>query len=260
MLGDRLQHCREGVGAGKQPADAACLYLLASQTSPVTHTCWAADQWLQVVLADEEGCIAGLLGNKLRLNPEWSNPQGGWLWVVVGAGSRTGITILRPFQCFCLTVQGQCVLLFAGEWLVGAKAAYELFPAGLKSRLQVGCGYCLSAVLQAVGSARHVSLTCPTAALPQRERKKRWAEKQRAAVADAVAAAAKFWKEHPGGVSGLSDELKKEREELEARVKLLAELDEKYEDLGEAAAAVAPCTVVLTLVVFPWGGTGSADC
>lgn len=99
-----------------------------------------------------------------------------------------------------------------------------------------------------------MSLTCPTAALPQRERKKRWAEKQRAAVADAVAAAAKFWKEHPGGVSGLSDELKKEREELEARVKLLAELDEKYEDLGEAAAAVAPCTVVLTLVVFPWGG------
>lgn len=142
MLGDRLQHCREGVGAGKQPADAACLYLLASQTSPVTHTCWAADQWLQVVLADEEGCIAGLLGNKLRLNPEWSNPQGGWLWVVVGAGSRTGITILRPFQCFCLTVQGQCVLLFAGEWLVGAKAAYELFPAGLKSRLQVAVIAC----------------------------------------------------------------------------------------------------------------------
>jgi hypothetical protein len=26
----------------------------------------------------------------------------------------------------------------AGDWRVGSKAAYELFPAGLKSRLQVG--------------------------------------------------------------------------------------------------------------------------
>ena len=25
---------------------------------------------------DEDGCIEGLYGNKLRLNPEWSNPSG----------------------------------------------------------------------------------------------------------------------------------------------------------------------------------------
>ena len=50
-----------------------------------------------------------------------------------------------------------------------------------------------------------------------------------------MAAAARFGREHPaaaGGAAGLSDALKKEKEEVDARVKLLAELDEKYEDLG----------------------------
>jgi 3-methyladenine DNA glycosylase/8-oxoguanine DNA glycosylase len=60
-----------------------------------------------------------------------------------------------------------------------------------------------------------------------------------------VAARAAFAKQHGAG-GGLSEELKKERDELEARVKLLAELDEKYEDLGEAAAppgeSAARCT------------------
>ncbi|PRW39066.1 Tripeptidyl-peptidase 2 isoform A [Chlorella sorokiniana] len=116
----------------------------------------------KVVRADEDGCITGLNGNKLRLNPAWTNPS--------------------------------------GEWRVGAKAAYELFPAGLKSRLQ-------------------------------KERKKRWAEKQRTAVAQAVAAQARFAQEHPPGAA-LSEQDKKEKEELDARVKLLSELDEKYEDLG----------------------------
>jgi hypothetical protein len=54
-------------------------------------------------------------------------------------------------------------------------------------------------------------------------------------VAEAVAAATRFGREHPaaaGGSGGLSDALKKEKEEVDARVKLLAELDEKYEDLG----------------------------
>ena len=87
----------------------------------------------------------------------------------------------------------------AGDWRVGAKAAYELFPAGLKHRLQ-------------------------------RERKKRWAERQRGAVAEAVAAAAAFSKAHPSPVR--DEELRRLGEELEARVKLLAELDEKYEDQG----------------------------
>lgn len=65
----------------------------------------------------------------------------------------------------------------------------------------------------------------------QKERRKRWAEKQRGAVAEAGAAVAAFARAHPHG-STLTEEQKKEKEELEARVKLLAELDEKYEDLG----------------------------
>lgn len=117
----------------------------------------------KVVHADEDGCIAGLSGSRLLVNPAWENPT--------------------------------------GEWRVGSKAAYELFPAGLKSRLQ-------------------------------KERRKRWAEKQRGAVAEAVAASAAFARAHPPGGAALTEEQRKEREELEARVKLLAELDEKYEDLG----------------------------
>ena len=42
------------------------------------------------------------------------------------------------------------------------------------------------------------SLTC---ACPQKERKKRWAEKQRVAVAQAVAAQARFAQEHPPGAA-----------------------------------------------------------
>lgn len=86
---------------------------------------------------------------------------------------------------------------------MGAKAAYELFPGGLKQRLQ-------------------------------KERKKQWAEKQRAAVADAVAAVVSQARQAKAG-PGLqpAEELKKQKEEVEARVKLLSELDEKYEDLGE---------------------------
>ena len=30
----------------------------------------------QVVKADDEGCILGIHGNKLKLNPEWKNPTG----------------------------------------------------------------------------------------------------------------------------------------------------------------------------------------
>lgn len=30
----------------------------------------------RVVKADERGCIEGLYGNKLHVNPEWSNPSG----------------------------------------------------------------------------------------------------------------------------------------------------------------------------------------
>ncbi|GAB4814120.1 hypothetical protein N2152v2_001166 [Parachlorella kessleri] len=119
-----------------------------------------------VVRADGEGCIEGLTGRKLKLNPDWQNPS--------------------------------------GDWRVGAKAAYELFPRPLKDR-------------------------------SKEERKKRWAEKQRGAVAEATAALAQFNQGHKGS---LSEPDKKSREELETRVKLLTELDEKYEDLGPVLECV----------------------
>ncbi len=30
----------------------------------------------KIVKADEAGCIEGLYGNKLKINPDWSNPSG----------------------------------------------------------------------------------------------------------------------------------------------------------------------------------------
>ncbi|KAG7670442.1 hypothetical protein Ndes2437A_g04966 [Nannochloris sp. 'desiccata'] len=52
----------------------------------------------KIVTADENGCIEGLLGNKLKLNSEWKNPS--------------------------------------GEWRVGATPAFSLLPGGLKHRLK----------------------------------------------------------------------------------------------------------------------------
>lgn len=78
----------------------------------------------------------------------------------------------------------------------------------------------------------HQPLWPPLTPPPQRERKKRWTEKQRGAVADAVAAAAAFAKKHPVGGPALGEDARRQREEVEGRVKLLAELDEKYEDTG----------------------------
>lgn len=87
----------------------------------------------------------------------------------------------------------------------------------------------------------------------QKERRKRWAEKQRGAVAEAVAASAAFARAHPPGGAALTEEQRKEREELEARVKLLAELDEKYEDLGGCRQR---CWCPLTF----WHNTWDAAC
>lgn len=85
---------------------------------------------------------------------------------------------------------------------MGAKAAYELFPGGLKSRLQVrqGSSMCLKGFFTFTQLQLNSPLLGP-ARLPQKERKKRWAEKQRAAVAKAVAAAARFSQEHSGTLS-----------------------------------------------------------
>jgi tripeptidyl-peptidase II len=111
-----------------------------------------------VVKADEEGCIVGLYGRRMKLNPAWTNPS--------------------------------------GDWRVGAKASFELFPGGLRSRIK-------------------------------EERKKRWDEAQRAAVTAANAALAGLPAAGSGGEVG-----RKVQEEAEARVKLLGELQDKFEDVG----------------------------
>jgi tripeptidyl-peptidase-2 len=110
-----------------------------------------------VVAADADGVLPALHGARLRVNPSWANPT--------------------------------------GEWRVGARAAFDLFPAPLKARLR-------------------------------EERRRRWDEAQRVAVTRAVA--------DLGAAPPAADAAAaKAREELEARVKLLAELAAKYEDLGE---------------------------
>lgn len=63
------------------------------------------------------------------------------------------------------------------------------------------------------------------------ERKKKFDEAQRVVSAKAVAALASF--EHSSGSGTLSEDKKKEKEELEARVKLLEDLAAKFEDSGE---------------------------
>lgn len=63
------------------------------------------------------------------------------------------------------------------------------------------------------------------------ERKRRWEEKQRAAVTAAAADVATFVKVN-GAAPPADDALRRQREDLEERMKLLAELGDKYEDQG----------------------------
>lgn len=74
-----LRCCRGRTLPSMQAAEAyqhaSCLPAAAR---PCTRTC-AVHAALagQVVTADEDGCITGLNGTKLRLNPGWTNPTGG---------------------------------------------------------------------------------------------------------------------------------------------------------------------------------------
>ena len=123
----------------------------------------------KVVTADENGCITGVLGRKLQVNPEWKNPS--------------------------------------GEWRVGAKPAFDLFPGGLKQRIK-------------------------------EERKKKFDEQQRAAVTEATTSLAAFESANGGRTPASSPALVKQREELETKVKLLEEMAGKYEDQGPLVEAV----------------------
>lgn len=114
----------------------------------------------RIVKLDGDGTIpaAGNTSRRLKINPIWENPT--------------------------------------GEWRVGWKAAYELFPGGLKSRMK-------------------------------EERKKHWQEQQRQALTAASAALSAHQKDFSGK---LDDAQKKEREELEIRLQMLTDM--AYEDGG----------------------------
>lgn len=86
----------------------------------------------------------------------------------------------------------------SGDWHVGAIRAYRLFPGGAIRKSKEG-------------------------------RARAWAAKQRAAISTATAAVATHSRMNPDPLDG---DLKKERAELEARVKLLEELEGAREDLG----------------------------
>ncbi|GLI68325.1 hypothetical protein VaNZ11_012720 [Volvox africanus] len=88
----------------------------------------------------------------------------------------------------------------SGEWRVGCKHVYDLISRTLVTRLK-------------------------------EERKKKWEESHRRAVAEAVAALAKF--DRDTGASKISSDVAgKQRTELEGRLNLLKDLAKQYEDPG----------------------------
>jgi tripeptidyl-peptidase II len=95
----------------------------------------------------------------------------------------------------------------SGEWRVGAAPAFSLLPGGLKHRLK-------------------------------EERRKRFDEQQRGAVTKATAALVAFEAAHGRAPATATPAEIKQREELEARMKLLEELSSKYEDQGPMVEAV----------------------
>ena len=107
----------------------------------------------------KDGTLTGLTGRTLKLGGDWQNP--------------------------------------GGKWRVGIKAAYELFPGSLVSRLK-------------------------------RERKKEWDKQQRERMAGLQAKLADFDEAN----STPKGDKKKERGELQARIDLLEALQKDYDDPG----------------------------
>ena len=142
---------------------------------------------------------------------------------------------------------------------MGYRAAYELFSHGLKHRLQRERKKRWQeqqrrAVTEAVAAA---AAAASTKGAPDKAPDKAPAPAAAAAGGDAPVAAepaapAEGAAEAAGAApeaapaAGSKEELRKWKEELEARVKLLAELEEKHEDLGGWPGAGQPLTAV------PW--------
>ena len=100
----------------------------------------------------------------------------------------------------------------SGKWHVGARPAYDLFPGPLKSRIK-------------------------------EERKKKFDKKQREAVTAATKALAAFESAQSEKTTTITPPtppttVAKEKEELEARIKILEELSGAYEDKGPMVEAV----------------------
>eukprot|EP00899_Mesostigma_viride_P019360 jgi/Mesvir1/27425/Mv25036-RA.1 len=114
-----------------------------------------------IVKADESGYIVGATGRKLRVNPGWSNPT--------------------------------------GEWRVGAKKAFELFPKPLVERVK-------------------------------RERRRWWDEQHREAISAVLRQLAEFDEANPKPVTDAGK--KRAREDLAYRLQLLEKTAESYKDVG----------------------------
>jgi hypothetical protein len=144
----------------------------------------------------------------VRVAQAWAKP-------LLASGATTCYTLnpknLNPSLCWPVPHPVLAGGESTGEWHVGTKRAYDLFPGELRSRTKG-------------------------------ERRKRWDEKQRGAVTAAAAELARFEKENPAAKQPPA--LDRQRKELRERLQLLRDLADKYEDLGEAAAADGRGSVV----------------
>ena len=111
------------------------------------------------IVSAENGVITGLTGRTLKINPAWNNPR--------------------------------------GEYRIGIKRAYEIYPGRLKNRLRV-------------------------------ERQEKFDERQRITVTELERALAVWDAKHPQPTK----EQLKEREELDARLEQLGRLHDEYDDPG----------------------------
>ena len=117
--------------------------------------------------ADDDGCVEGICGEKMKLNPNWKNPT--------------------------------------GEWHIGTKRLYEVYPRGLVNRMK-------------------------------QERKNLWEKKHNELLNKASIELSQF-KEKMGKMDTGTEE-KKMEEELEARVEALNKVSKKYEDSGPSVQCV----------------------
>jgi tripeptidyl-peptidase-2 len=117
---------------------------------------------------DADGCLEGIYGNKMKVDPSWKNPK--------------------------------------NTWHVGSKRVYELFPEGLKHRMK-------------------------------KERKTKLEEHHNVLLNKASLALSEFNAKNPSIGAG-DHALRREKEELEAKVDVLTQLFKTFEDFGPSIDCV----------------------